>query len=242
MRVFRAHGEAGIAEGTFGEMRPDELKAIACWTQDLAPDELERAAQGTKVRTYEPGGYICHRGDRLDSWTGVAGGLIKISAISETGKAMTFAGVGAGGWFGEGSLLKDEARKYDVVALRQTELAMMARATFMWLFEHSVGFNRFLVHQLNERMGQFIATIECDRMHDPTARVARHLAALCHPILSPNVGFRIEITQEELALLAGVSRPIVKKALQHLEAADLITLERGQIAVRDKARLSCFEM
>ena len=68
-------------------------------------------------------------------------GLAKISAISREGKAMTFAGTAAGSWFGEGSVLKDEPRKYDIVpALRKTSLAMMPRTTFMWLFENSVGF------------------------------------------------------------------------------------------------------
>jgi CRP/FNR family transcriptional regulator, cyclic AMP receptor protein len=43
-----------------------------------------------------------------------------------------------------------------VVALRDARLALMDRSTFLWLFENSVGFNRFLVGQLNERFGQFI--------------------------------------------------------------------------------------
>jgi CRP-like cAMP-binding protein len=103
----------------------------------------------------------------------------------------------------------------------------------MWLFQNSVGFNRFLVHQLNERMGQFIATIEHDRIHDPLARVARHLAWLFNPVLYPNTGDYIEITQEELALLAGLSRQVANKALQTLEGAGLVRLERGGIRVID---------
>ena len=165
-------------------------------------------------------------------------GLVKISAISRDGKAMTFAGVGAGGWFGEGTVIKNEARKYDLVALRDTELALMNRATFMWLFDTSVGFNKFLVHQLNERMGQFIATIEHDRIHDPIARVARNLAWLFNPVLYPDVGSHIQITQEELALLAGVSRQIANRALQQLEGAGLVRLERGGITVFDVGTLA----
>ena len=38
--------------------------------------------------------------------------------VSADGKSMSFIGVGTGGWFGEGSLLKDEPRRYDIVALR----------------------------------------------------------------------------------------------------------------------------
>lgn len=207
------------------------------WFVALTPPETERARKGLGERSYSAGCYICHRGDRFEFWTGVISGLVKISAISEGGKAMTFAGIGAGGWFGEGSVLKNEPRKYDLVALRDTRLELLGRSTFDWLFQHSVGFNRFLVHQLNERMGQFISTIELDRIHDTPARVARHIAWLLNPVLYPGIGTHIEITQEELALLAGLSRASTNRGLQVLEAAGLIRSERGGITVLDLAAL-----
>lgn len=219
----------------------EELRRVAFWADALGEAEAARALKGIIERRFAAGSYICHKGDRFDCWTGVISGLMKISAISEDGKAITFAGGGAGGWLGEGSVLKNEPRKYDLVALRDTRLAMMNRATFMWLFEESVGFTRFLVHQLNERMGQFIATIESDRIHDPTARVARHLAWLFNPVLYPNAGNHIEITQEELALLAGVSRQVVSKGLLRLEANGLIVTERGGITVLDVEKLGHYE-
>lgn len=219
----------------------DELRRVAFWADALTEEEAARALKGVSERTYAAGSYVCHRGDRLDFWTGVLTGLVKISAISQEGKAITFAGVGEGGWFGEGTVLKNEPRKYDLVVLRDTRMALMARPTFAWLFETSVGFNRFLVHQLNERMGQFIATIEYDRIHDPSARVARHIAWLFNPVLYPNAGDRIAMTQEELALLAGVSRQIANKSLLRLEAQGLLAIERGSIKVIDLGRLAVFE-
>jgi CRP/FNR family cyclic AMP-dependent transcriptional regulator len=215
----------------------DELRPIAFWADALSEEEASRVVKALTERRYPAGTYICHRGDRLDYWTGVVTGLVKISAISRDGKPMTFAGIGAGGWFGEGTVLKNEPRKYDLVVLRDTRMAMLNRATFMWLFENSVGFNRFLVQQLNERMGQFIATIESDRLHDPVARVARNLAWLFNPVLYPHTSGHIEITQEELALLAGVSRQVANKALDRLEAAGLLVTERGGITVPEPDKL-----
>ena len=219
----------------------EELRQVAFWAEALSEAEAARALKGISERRYTAGSYICHRGDQLDVWTGVVTGLVKLSTISCSGKAMTFAGVGRGGWFGEGTILKEEARKYDIVVLRDTRLAMMNRATFFWLFDNSAGFTRFLVRQLNERLGQFIATTECDRMHDPTERVARQLAWLFNPVLYPNMGRYIEITQEELAFLAGISRQIANKALLKLEAAGLLSVERGGIQVIDLGKLAHFE-
>lgn len=213
----------------------------AIWAGELRPEELERALRGTTERSVSKGAYICHRGDRLDYWIGVLDGLIKVSTISFSGKAMTFAGGAPGAWFGEGSMIKDEPRKYDLVALRDTRLAMMNRATFMWLFENSTGFNRFLVRQLNERMGQFIATIEYDRILPPKARVARNLSWLFNPVFYPSGANELAISQEELGLLAGVSRAVANRALKELEEEGLLAVAHGRIAIRDYGKLSQYD-
>ncbi len=208
------------------------------WAAELTEEELERAAAGIVERNYVKGAYVCHRDDVLDYWTGVVTGLIKLSTIGLTGKATTYAGVGNDGWFGEGSVLKGEPRKYDVVVLRDTRLAMMNRATFMWLYENSIGFNHYLLRQINERLGQFIAMVEQDRTLDAKARVARNLSWLFNPVLYPGTVGSVEITQDELALLAGVSRAVTNRSLHELQDEGLITVEHGTVSVHNVSALT----
>jgi CRP/FNR family cyclic AMP-dependent transcriptional regulator len=217
---------------------PDRLRGIAFWSHDLNEKEFEQARRGIVEKAIPKGAYICHRGDRLDSWTGVADGLVKLGTVSRSGKAVTLAGLRAGGWFGEGTVLKDEPRQYDLVALRDTRMALMNRATFFWLFENSVAFNRFLVKQFNERLGQFIALVEYDRMLDAPGRLARNIAWLFNPVLYPGLGMHLEISQEELGLLCGMSRQVANKCLQILEGKGLLRVEHGGITVLELARLS----
>ncbi|MCO5064924.1 MAG: Crp/Fnr family transcriptional regulator [Rhizobiaceae bacterium] len=207
------------------------------WAPELEAVELDRAARGVTERRFSKGNYLCHRGDKVAYWHGVVTGLVKMSSVSQSGKAITFAGIGAGGWFGEGSVLKDEPRKYDLVAIRDTHILMMNRATFIWLYENSAGFNRFLVRQLNERLAQFIATTEYERLLDPKARVARQLSWLSNPLLCPHVGDVIEITQDELALLATVSRPLVNRSLQELAQERLVSFAHGSITILNRQKL-----
>jgi CRP/FNR family cyclic AMP-dependent transcriptional regulator len=161
-----------------------------------------------------------------------------LSTVSRSGKAVTLAGLRAGGWFGEGTVLKNEVRQYDLVALRDTRMALMDRSTFLWLFENSVGFNRFLVRQFNERLGQFIALVEYDRMLDAPARLARNIAWLFNPVLYRGLGMHLEISQEEIGLLSGISRQMANKSLQILESKGLLRLEHGGITVLDLERLA----
>lgn len=218
----------------------DRLRRIAFWSHDLSEAEFEQARRGIVEKTFAKGAYICHRGDRLDSWTGVTSGIIKLSTVSVTGKAVTLAGVRAGGWFGEGTLLKDEARQYDLVALRDCGMALMSRATFFSLFENSVAFNRFLVRQFNERLGQFIALVEHDRMLDAPGRLARNIAWLFNPVLYRDLGMHLDISQEELGLLSGMSRQAANESLKLLEGKGLLRIEHGGITVLDLDRLRRF--
>jgi CRP-like cAMP-binding protein len=203
------------------------------WARTLDAAQLERVAAALTVIDFPGGTVVCRRGDPVDAWVGVLDGLIKISNVSAEGKAVTLAGVPGGGWFGEGSLLKETVRQYDVVALRDSRIAFMPRATFQWLLDGSIGFNRFLLTQLNERLGQFIATVEFDRLLDPEARIARCLAQLFNPHLYPGTDRRLQISQEEIGYLSGVSRQRVNQALQALERAGLLRVEYGGVTVLD---------
>jgi len=163
-----------------------------------------------------------------------------MSSVSPQGKAVTFTGMLAGGWFGEGSLLKTEGRMYDVVALRDSHVAFMPRATFTWLLDSSIAFNRFLLKQLNARLGLFISLIEYDRSLDTDARVARCIAALFNPDLNPSGGAELQISQEEIGYLCSVSRQRANQALQLLERAGLIKLDYRGLTVLDLQGLRNF--
>ncbi|MGJ5095344.1 Crp/Fnr family transcriptional regulator [Bradyrhizobium oligotrophicum] len=219
---------------------PDTLLRIAPWSRHLKPEEIDTAAAGVVERSFAANEHIFVRGDQFDYWTGIVTGLARMSTVSRGGKATTFAGMSAGAWFGEGSVLKNEPRRYDVVALRDTRVALMERPTFMWLFENSVGFNRFLVTQLNERLGQFIGLVEVGRTLEATARLARSIASLFNPILYPNTTRHLEITQEEIGALSGLSRQNANQCLKTLEREGLLRVEYGGVTVLDLDRLRCY--
>jgi len=211
----------------------DHLRRIAIWASALGDSEIEVARTGITEKAFAPNEFICMRGDRFEYWTGVVAGLVRVGTVSSAGKAVTFTGLTAGAWFGEGSMLKDETRRYDAVALRDSRIALMDRTTFNWLVENSVGFNRFLVAQLNERVGHFMGLLEYGRMLDPTARLARCIASLFNPILYPDGTRQLEITQEEIGALSGMSRQNANRCLKTLEKQGVLRLEYGGLTILD---------
>ena len=218
-----------------------ELADIA-WLRALEPHERERALADLKVVEVEVGDLLCRVGRPVTFWFGVIDGLLKTSNDTSMGIPITFTGLPPGGWFGEGTVIKREAYRYNIQALRRSTVAGLTVETFHWLLDRSIPFNRFIVQQLNERLGQFIAAREIDRLGDPDARVARSLAALFHPVLYPNVGSLLRITQQELGYLVGLSRQRVNEALQRLDASGAIRVEYGGVRVLDLERLRGYGM
>ncbi|MDD0811723.1 Crp/Fnr family transcriptional regulator [Curvibacter sp. RS43] len=208
----------------------DELTGIP-WLSQLQPSERDRIVPGLVVGDALPGDYICRMGRPVTFWFGVVEGLLKMSADSAQGHPITFTGVPPGGWFGEGTAMKREPYRYNIQALRKSVVAGLPLDSFHWLLDHSLGFNRFVMNQLNERLGQFIAAREIDRMNNPDVRVARSLAALFNPVLYPGVGEVLRITQQELAYLVGLSRQRVNEALRSLERQHIIRVEYGGLRV-----------
>ncbi|MGQ0709144.1 MAG: Crp/Fnr family transcriptional regulator [Rhodoferax sp.] len=207
-----------------------ELRAIP-WLGVLSPHEQQRAVDDLRIADVPAGEYVCRVGRPVTYWFGVVEGLLKMSSETEDGQTMTFTGVPPGGWFGEGTAMKREVYRYNIQALRKSLVAGLHVDTFHWLLDHSIGFNRFVMNQLNERLGQFIAAREIDRMSNPDIRVARSVASLFNPLLYPGVGEVLRITQQELAYLVGLSRQRVNEALRALEAQGLVRIEYGGLRV-----------
>lgn len=214
------------------EARPEELATIP-WLKALAPHEHARVIPELKAGDALPGDYVCRMGREMSYYMGVVDGLLKMSSNDCDGATMTFTGVPPGGWFGEGTALKREPYRYNMEVLRRSVVAGIPVDTFHWLLDHSIGFNKFVMSQLNERLGQFIAAREIDRINRPDLRVARSLAALFNPVLYPGVGSVLRITQQELAYLVGLSRQRVNEALAILQSVGLISIVYGGLRILD---------
>ena len=178
-----------------------------------------------------------HRPRPATCWLGLIDGLLKMSNDDAQGAPITFTGMPPGGWFGEGTLLKREPYRYNIEALRKSMVAGLPIETFHWLLDRSIPFNRFVMNQLNERLGQFIAAREIDRMNDPDSRVARNLAALFHPVLYPGVGSCCASRSRSSATWSACRASASTRRCTRCRQQGLIRIEYGGVRVLDLAAL-----
>ncbi|WP_233471009.1 Crp/Fnr family transcriptional regulator [Paraburkholderia caribensis] len=217
-----------------------ELFATLAWFRALAPDHQNLVLTTSRAEYFEPGALVARCNAPSEHWIGVHSGLVKLAIHGATGRSVTLSGVPPGGWFGEGSVIKRELRKYDVSTLQRSLVLLVSADTFHALLAGSLPFNGFVINQLNNRMGEFIATIQNSRLLDINARVARALAQMLNPDLYPNSSLSLTISQQELGLLAGISRQKVNNALQQLEQLKLVRISYNQIDVLDLERLGSY--
>jgi len=152
-----------------------------------------------------------------------------------------FAGIPEGSWVGEGSILKQELRRYDIVAQRDCRVMHLPASTFRWLQQSSLEFNKVLVERLNVRLSQYIGMVEINRLDDPVARVARCIATLFDPALYPRPDPWLRLTQFELSELVGLSRTMISFGLRQLALEGLLITRYGTIAVQNLGALQNYE-
>lgn len=210
------------------------------WGRALTAAERALVMATATERRVEAGQPLVCVGDEAAHWLGLIDGLAKMSITAIDGRVTTLTGASRGAWFGEGSLLRHEPFRYDVIALRDCRVAQVPRATFEALRQGSLPFNHCLQHLMNARLGLFIGMLRNDRLLGADARVATSLASLYNPDLAFDPGPRLDLTQAEIALLAGVSRQRANQALQHLHEQGLVCLGSRGVLILDLEALRLF--
>ncbi len=214
-------------------MTPDDVARIAVWAGSISREELVHIAPGVRLKELTRGEHLLHLDDRVDAWHGAISGVLRVGMISNDGQIAGFSAVIGGAWFGEGSILKNEPRRYDVVAVTDSTVAVLPGDMFRWLTNNSVGFNRYLVQLMNERLGQFIATVVSDRTGNAAARLAYTIASLYNPVLFPRTPDLLDMPQKDLGIFAGLSRQMTNRCLKTLSEEGLVEITPRGVKVLD---------
>ncbi|ROZ77777.1 Crp/Fnr family transcriptional regulator [Ramlibacter sp. WS9] len=205
------------------------------WFTLLAPamqDELLRCACAVHARKGE---VLLQAGEAARGWYAVLWGFVKLQSPSHDEQASAFLALTGGEWFGEGSAMKDEPRRYEVVALRDSELLCLPGPQFRALLATSLPFNHAVMRHMNLRLGQAMAIIEANRTGSLEERLALYLSRLFWHGLR-----KLNLSQEELGCLAGMSRQAANRGLAGLARRGLVELRFGRVVQVDQDALGQF--
>ena len=203
---------------------------------DVIGDDARRALMpSTRRHKYKRGETIFHEGDLGDSLHVIDKGAVAIRASTPLGDVATFTVLVAGDTFGEGALLSaDSRRSASAVPLEATETRSLHRDEYERLRADYPAVERLLVQALAEQVQRLSRHLVEALYHDVDTRLFRRLSSLADAF-----GERpIPLTQDDLASLAGTTRPTANRTLKAAEDAGILALSRGHITILDPDALA----
>jgi CRP-like cAMP-binding protein len=202
-------------------------------------DETERrAVLATAVRRrYRNGDSLFHQGDPGDSLHLLDKGHVAVQVVDQRGTTITLDVLAPGSSFGEQGLLDPAARRTaTVVAIGSVETMVLQRDGFTDLQRRFPAVTHMLVELLAAQVRRLSEQVTDAYTMPAEDRVLKQLGRLAASFAGEG-SITIPITQEELATLAGTTRPTANRALQSLVDDGAVELGRGKIVVTDPARL-----
>ena len=170
----------------------------------------------------------------------VVSGHLRVSALSDEGKEISFGVLCPNDFFGELSLLDGRRRSATITTIENCELQVLSHPQYKRLLQdypHSATqLLTCLAVALAERLritdGLYLDTV----FLDVPARLAKFLLKLSSPTTGSSPGERlldIVLSQYEMGTLINASRESVNKQLRDWESSGVIEMNRGRTIILD---------
>jgi CRP/FNR family cyclic AMP-dependent transcriptional regulator len=204
----------------------------------LADDDRRRLLATTRRRKFAAGEVIFHEGDRGDSVHLIERGHVAVRIGTPLGDVATLTMLGPGSAFGELALIDgNERRSATVVAIDATDTRVVDHGEFERLRREYPQIERFLVELLAAQVRR-VSGLAVEAMFVPAdTRVLRRLLEVAQQF-GEHGGTVIALTQDDLASMAGTTRPTANRVLKRAETDGLLRLGRGRIEIIDADRLT----
>lgn len=219
----------------------DKTVAKAALFEGMEPRAIAALAKHLQRVDFPCGHTIFAEGDPGDRFYVIKSGKVKIGLRSPDGREHLLAIMGPSDIFGELSLFDPGPRTSSATAVTKVRAASLDRdALRTWIAARPEITERLLqvlarrLRRTNDDLADLIFT-------DAPGRVAKQLLLLAQRFGTPASGVlrvRHDLTQEEIAQLAGASREAAHKALHDFADRGWIQLEHNSVLIVDTERLA----
>lgn len=219
----------------------DILQALRTnkWLAMLPEDALAELAAAGRLRHYSDGEEIVGRNKQPDGLALVMRGAIRSSNFSEDGREIAFSLVQAGGLWGVVPVLDGAGSVHDTCASGRTELFVIPTRAVRDLLGRRPELHKVAVEMLCYRLRKAYSAVDELALATLRQRLARQLCTLAVDAgEEPGQKRRIAVTQDELGILVGATRPSINRELAKLEREGLVKRQYGGVTVLDYEQLN----
>lgn len=198
-------------------------------------DDAGRQAVAREMRpiSYQAGQAIFARGDVGRDVYLVTKGRVRLSVLTSEGRELSFAHAEAGALFGEIAMLDGGPRTADATAVTAVAALVLSKASFARLMQSQPPLAEAVIRFLCQRLREADQQLEAIALYPIEVRLARFFLASARQKTASKEARRVVLdlgmSQSELALLIGASRPKVNAALSYLESSGALSRADNRI-------------
>jgi CRP/FNR family cyclic AMP-dependent transcriptional regulator len=204
--------------------------------ESLPEVDQKRILDSTRRRHFKRSEVVFREGDPGDSLHLIEAGIFAVEVSAPAGDRATLNVLSPGGFFGELALLQvaqTPHRTATVVALAPAQTLTVTGTAFTALLSSHPAVEHLVVAALAHRVEQLSGRLLEAMYVGVDRRVYRRLVELAEIYGQSPSEIVIPLSQEDVASMAGASRPTVNQVLQKLVARHAISLGRRQITIQD---------
>lgn len=194
--------------------------------------------QGKKIE-FKKDAYLFHKGDVGDSIYIIQSGAVIISIHAESGQEIILSRLGEGDIFGEIGMFDQKERTAGAYASTSAKLVSIDRERFLELMVKRPTLYRSVIILLCERLRWFSDCVEDFALCGSLERLVARLVHLAQHSGQKETAV-VDVSQDELAKMVGLTREMVNKNLSILRKKNFIKPRRKKIIIPDVERLASF--
>ena len=205
----------------------------------LTDSDRQEFLQLARRRRFSRGEVIFHEGDPGDTMHLIAAGHVAVRATTPLGDIAMLRVLRAGEFFGELALVSPGPRNATVAALDRVETLAIAKQQLDGLLARRPAVNVVITEALANEVRRLAAALT-EALYLPSEkRVLRRLLELTVLFGTESAPAAVvPLTQDELAQLAGVTRPTANRILKRAEEDGSVCVKRGKVEILDGAGLA----
>ncbi|MBC3300106.1 Crp/Fnr family transcriptional regulator [Pseudomonas sp. SWRI18] len=204
------------------------------WFSHL-PVELQRSLlAAARLRSLTAGQSLFKRGDPPCGLYAVLDGAMRISAVNAQGKEAVLSLVETPYWFGEICLFDNLPRTHDALAMGSCTLLQVPQASMLDILARQPLYWRDVALLMSHKLRLSLINIEQMSLMPASARLAHRLLMIAEGYGEIDPARRtLQLPQEDLAAMLGLSRQTTNSLLKALEQQGIIGLSYAAIEVLD---------
>lgn len=208
------------------------------WFRTLPVSLQQAIVDRCTVRRVRAWARVYSAGDGPGGMFAVLSGEIRLVQHAASGKVAFYALMRPGAWFGGLSELDGLPRFTDAIASTDSAVLQLGHAAFRSLHRENAGARDAFVALLCRQLRTTLSMLVEHHALPPRRQVAQILLSVCtRPDATQAGDGGLDLTQEALAAMAGLSRQTVNKVLRQFSDEGMIRLAYGRIVPCDLAAL-----